>query len=220
MKSPSTHTLDDLPLIDDLIRLSKGLAMLDAIISPDWEYRYYSFNSKWAPGEMMASMRDGSGNGYFILLDENGAAIKGFDQEAKISPWNEEQSKIWPGMYDSVPSQFSSFLNEPAFSMDDVTFCIWRRYLDASWHCGVRELPEGENPDGSKQMLKILDGDPVTYQEFARNYYDVELPLDAIEHLYANLPLTEKIVRALNAELGCSDVEKDRNEIAYPGDAA
>jgi len=32
MKSPSTRTLDDLPSIDDLIRLSKGLAMLDAIL--------------------------------------------------------------------------------------------------------------------------------------------------------------------------------------------
>lgn len=194
--------------------------MLDAILSPDWEYRYYSFNSKWATGEMMASMRDGSGNGYFILFDENGAAIKGFDHEAEISPWNSEPAVIWPGMYDNVPAQFSSFLNEAAFSIDDVTFCIWKRYLDASWQCGIRELPEGEDPDGSKQMLKILDGDPVTYQEFARNYYNVELPLEAIEHLYANLPLTEKIVRSLNAELSCSDVEKDRNEIAYPVDAA
>jgi hypothetical protein len=86
MKSPSTRALDDLPSIDDLIRLSKGLAMLDAILSPEWEYRYYSFDSKWRPGVLMASMRNGSGDGVFILFDKHGAAIKGFDHEAIMSP--------------------------------------------------------------------------------------------------------------------------------------
>src|SRR5262245_37610305 len=215
MKSPSTRTLEDLPSIDDLIRLSKGLAMLDAILSPEWEYRYYSFNSKWAPEEMMASMRNGSGDEYFILFDKHGAAIKGFDHEAIMSPWRTEPAVIWPGMYDSFPVQFSSFLKEPAFSIADVTFCIWKRYLDAGWQCGVREFPEGDDPDGSEQMWKILDGDPATYQEFARDYYEVEIPLDAIEHLYGNLPLTEMIVRSLNAGLSYADVEADITEIAY-----
>jgi hypothetical protein len=220
MKSPSTRALDDLPSIDDLIRLSKGLAMLDAILSPEWEYRYYSFDSKWGPGELMASMRNGSGDEYFILFDKHGAAIKGFDHEAIMSPWNTDADVIWPGMYDSVPAQFSSFLNEPAFSMDEVTFCIWRRYIDAVWQCGIREFPEGVDPDGSKWMLKILDGDPLTYQDFARDYYEVEPPLEAIEHLYAILPLTEGVIRSLNAGLGFSDVEADINEIGYPITAA
>ena len=51
-----------LPEIDSLKRLSQSLAMLDAILEPDWELRYYSFNSHWGEGEMMASMRDGSGD--------------------------------------------------------------------------------------------------------------------------------------------------------------
>jgi hypothetical protein len=54
MRRPSTQSLSDLFSIGDLIRQSKALAMLDAILSPEWEYRYYSFNSKWGPGEMMA----------------------------------------------------------------------------------------------------------------------------------------------------------------------
>jgi len=220
MKKPSTRTLDDIPSIDDLIRISKGLAMLDAILSPEWEYRYYSFNSKWLPGEMMASMRDGSGDGYFILFDEHGAAIKGFAHEAIMSPWNTESDEIWPGMFDRVPAQFSSFLNEPAFSMAEVTFCIWRRYIDSAWQCGVRNFPEGNDPDGSEEMLKILNGDPATYKEFARDYYEVEIPLDAVEHIYANLPLTESFVRSLNAEVRYADVEADMDEIAYPCAAA
>lgn len=39
-----------LPEIEHLRRLSQSLAMLDAIMSPNWESRYYSFNSKWADG--------------------------------------------------------------------------------------------------------------------------------------------------------------------------
>jgi hypothetical protein len=52
----SKATLRSLPAIEDLRKLTQSLAMLDAIMSPEWEYRYYSFNSKWDEGEMMASM--------------------------------------------------------------------------------------------------------------------------------------------------------------------
>ena len=75
-------TLESLPDIEGLRRLSQSLAMLDAIMSPEWDYRYYSFNSKWAENEMMASMRNGQGEEYFILFDSHGAIMKGFDQIA------------------------------------------------------------------------------------------------------------------------------------------
>jgi hypothetical protein len=72
------------------------------------------------------------------------------------------------------------------------------------------------NIDGSEEMLKILNGDPATYKEFARDYYEVEIPLDAVEHIYANLPLTEGVVQSLNAELGYVDIEVVIDEIDYP----
>jgi hypothetical protein len=220
MKNPSTHSLDELPPIDDVIRISKAIAMLDAILSPDWEYRYYSFNSNWGPGEMMASMRNGSGDEYFILFDSHGAAIKGFDHESDMSPWREDPPVLWPGIYDSVPAEFASFLNEPAFSIGDVTFCIWRRHSDERWQCGVTAFSAGEDPDGSRSMLRILDGDPTTYEEFARDYYEVDIPLSVIQQIYDHKPLTENIVRALNGELTLVDVEGDAVEIGYPHHAA
>src|SRR5436309_2216272 len=72
----------NLPPIDQLLAISKSIAMLDAVLMPDWQYRYYSFDSKWAPGEQMASMRGGSGNSYFILFNRHGAILKGYDHEA------------------------------------------------------------------------------------------------------------------------------------------
>ncbi len=41
----STRDLSQLPDVDPLRRLMQSLAMLDAILSPDWELRYYSFNA-------------------------------------------------------------------------------------------------------------------------------------------------------------------------------
>jgi hypothetical protein len=216
MKRPSTRCLADLPSISDLLRQSQSLAMLDAVLSPQWDYRYYSFNSKWGPGEMMASMRDGSGDDYFILFDSHGAAIKGFDHEATMSPWSSDPPIIWPGMYDCIPDDFSSFLNEPAFSMEDATFCIWRRHGDDAWHCGVTEFPGDDDPDGSEHMLAILDGDPKTYLAFARDYYEIDLSLGPVEHIYNHGPLTDEILRALNPDLVLKDLQADTLEIGYP----
>ena len=40
----STRDLKLLPDIDVLRRAIQSIAMLDAILSPEWEFRYYSFN--------------------------------------------------------------------------------------------------------------------------------------------------------------------------------
>lgn len=41
----STRQLGALPDIATLERLCQSLALLDAILSREWEYRYYSFNA-------------------------------------------------------------------------------------------------------------------------------------------------------------------------------
>jgi len=124
----SKNALAHLPNIESLKDLSQSLAILDAVFSPEWECRYYSFNSKWDEGEMMASMRNGSGDEYFILFNDKGAIIKGFAHESPMSPYANDAEKVWAGVLDDVPSDFKRFLSEPAFSIEDTTFCIWRRY--------------------------------------------------------------------------------------------
>jgi hypothetical protein len=219
MSQPSTRALDALPPIGELIRLTKAVAMLEAIVSPDWEYRYYSFDSTWGAGEMMASMRNGSGDEYFILFDKHGAAIKGFDHESEMTSWRSKPPTPWPGIYEELPAAFSSFRNEPAFGISNVTFCIWRRHTDSSWQRGTIDFPSGEDPDGSAWLLAILDGKPSSYQEFARDYYEAELPLEAVEHIYRHLPLTDDIVKRLNNELTLAALATDMEQIGYPDGA-
>lgn len=61
-----------LPDIESLRRRSQALAMLDAIVCPEWEGRYYSFNASWGETEAMGSMRNGSGDDWFILFSPLG----------------------------------------------------------------------------------------------------------------------------------------------------
>ena len=207
--------LDTIPNTAALQSLCQSLAVLDAIMSPDWEYRYYLFNSKWAEGEMMASMRNGSGDEYFILFKSQGAIMKGFAHETPMSPWVSKSEKVWPGVLDQVPNEFAEFLMEPAFSMEATTFCLWRRIADRSWQTGDIAYPEGEDPDGSEELLFILDGKPTTYLEFAEQYYECSMDLGAVKSIYEQQPLTTEIVMGLNPEVSLESLASDLDEIAY-----
>jgi hypothetical protein len=55
------HRLPDIPVVRDR---SRSLAMLDAILCPEWEYRYYSFATRWGPEQELASMRNGMGDSW------------------------------------------------------------------------------------------------------------------------------------------------------------
>lgn len=213
----STKNLDHLPDIDALMQLTRSLAMLDAIIKRDWEYRNYSFNSKWDVGEQMASMRNGSGDSWFCLFCQAGAILKGFDHESVMSPWANAHHQVWPGVLDQVPDVFGRFIAAPWFSAEDTTFCIWRQNKDTRWHRGDIKFPTGtENPDGSAWLLSILDGKATTYAEWARDYYERPIGLSNVEHVYAHKRLTDPIVKSLNPETDLRDLAEDIVEIGYP----
>ncbi len=196
---PVKATLEKLPDIETLRLLTQSLAMLDAIMSPDWESRYHSFNAHWGGDEMMASMRDGAGNDYFILFNPHGAVIEGFDHESEMSPFaSTDGETIWPGVLDSLPTEFTAITTDAAFSVQETTFCIWRRWEDEYWQTGTIEYPDGEaEADGSGWLLFLLDTKPETYWEWAKDYYEADLALSAIGHIYAHKPLTDGIIYSL-----------------------
>jgi hypothetical protein len=193
----------------------QSLAMLDAILSPDWQYRYYSFNDYWSADEAMASMRNGSGDDYFALFSAAGGILKGFAHEALMSPYGFVPPKVWPGVLDTVPSAFAAFLTELAFSRQDTTFCIWRTYQDASWQRGDIRFGEGADPDGSAKLLSLLDGNPQTYQEWAEDYYEQTINLDAVTHIYKHHALTPEVVATLNPDCDFQVLAADIKEIGY-----
>lgn len=211
-----------LPGIGELRARCRALAMLDAVLSPEWEARYYSFNSLWASGEEMGSMRNGSGDDYFIVFSNGGVFMRGFDHESPMSPYRSNPPRLWPGIVDDLPAVFAPYVGEPAFSMPGsgvllATFCLWRQESDDRWRTGSVQLPGGDDPDGADWMCALLtERSAVGYQRFAEDYYEVEVEPAAIEHVYGLLPLTPELVRGLNPDLTLSDLAEDIAEIGYP----
>ena len=98
----STRDLSLLPGVDDLRRTLQAMAMLDAILCPEWQFRYYSFNATWAPGEQMGSMRNGSGDDLFAHFSAIGCLLKGFAHEYPMTPYREDPPRVWPDVLDAV----------------------------------------------------------------------------------------------------------------------
>lgn len=215
MSRISTKKLNALPDIDRLKALLQSLAVLDAIMSPEWEYRYYSFNSRWGQNEQMGSMRNGCGDEFYALFNSSGCFLKGFAHEYPMSPYRTNPPELWPGMLEGVPAEFTSGLNEPAFSMENTTFCIWRQCGDESWTHGPIEFPDGEDPDGLAFLLEMLDGDPENYRVFAEEYYEAGIPVDSIRHVYEHRLLTDEIVASLNPDVVLIELTEDLGEIGY-----
>lgn len=192
---------------------------LDAIMSPEWESRYYSFDSRWAPGRQMASMRDGSGDAWSIVFSPAGAFIRGFAHESPMSPAR-NRSELWPGLVDGVPEVFSGDVAQPAFSADgtlEATVCLWRQYGDDRWHTGDIAFPAGADPDGAHGLFEVLvDGGVDAYRRFAEDYYETAVDPEAAGEIVGLRPLTDDLVRRLNADLVVADVAEDLAEIGYP----
>ena len=60
---------------------------------------------------------------------------------------------------------------------------------------------------------------PSTYREFAEQYYECSIDLEAVSSIYQNQPLTTEIIKALNPEVSLESLASDLEEIGYPSGA-
>lgn len=160
----------------------------------------------------------------------------GFFHESEMTPY--KHGRIWPNMFKGLPAEFKEVLTEPAFEAKKaVTFCIWREHSDPAWKRGPIKFPfrKGDESslslvnedyelilvDGSAKALSRLDGNPRRFWEWANDYYadqngPKELPLDVIEAIYANQPLTQAMVQALNPGLKLESIREALHQTGYP----
>lgn len=182
--------------------------MLDALLSPDWEMRYFSFNAKWGEREQMASMRNGSGDEWFLLFSPGGAGLKGFAHELSAVA---DAAGLAARVRAELPPALAGFWDEPAFKMQDVTFCAYRLRAARAWSW----ISTGQ-PDGAADLLKLLDGKPASYLRFAEEYYERRIPLAEAEAIYSHAPLSEALVVGLNPEVTLAGLQHEVEEIGYP----
>lgn len=205
----------NLPNIDDLKKYLRSLATLDSILSPEWEFRYYSFNFKWDEDTALASIRNGSGDHIFFIFNDFGCLIKGFNHESLMSPFQSETISIYPGIVDKIPPDFMKYLQDVSLIPEEISFCIWKKYSDMSWQVGEIIFPDTNDPDGSEQLLSLVFTNPTQYQKWAEEYYETNIEIELITHIFLNEPLTEDIVFAINPQASIEMVNNDLQEIGY-----
>ncbi|MER5306813.1 hypothetical protein ABT034_03290 [Streptomyces sp. NPDC002773] len=204
-----------LPGIEELRDHCRGLAMVEAIVCPEWGDRYYSFAKE------VALMRDGQGDEYTIVFSPAGALVHGFAHEAPMSPWARmDVPEVWPGVLDGVPEVFRPYVpEEEQGESPAVTACLWRETTDPVWRTGTIDFPaEGDGePDGSDTLFELLlDRSAEAYAEWATDYYETSLDLEAVRHVLALRPLTPEIVAALNPDVELADLAETIAETGYP----
>lgn len=212
-----------LPDIETLRDRCRAMAALELVISGEEDDAYFSYDPEWGPGEEAALMDNGSGDDYAIVFTADGVFGHGFDHESVMSPWADtDHEDGWPGLTDGIPEAFRPYLKEPAFCVDGVlnaTAVFWRETGDAQWRAGKVEFPEGKSdPDGADYLFELLvAGTPEAYRDFAEDYYETDLPLAAIRHVWELRPLTQAVVDALNPGLPLAAVGPRVARAGYPG---
>lgn len=185
--------LPDVEVVRDRCR---AMAALDAVMSPDWEFRYFSFDSVWSPSRQMASMRNGAGDEYSIVFTADGVWACGFDHESQLSPYRSDPPTRWPGLLDGLPDVFRAQAEEPAFCDPlgplRATVSFWRERQASGWECGSPlPSPRKDDDGGAGWLFDVLLEGAEGYRAFAQDNYDVEADAEAVRHFYALQPVTQ-----------------------------
>ncbi|MBF4982907.1 hypothetical protein FNJ87_00645 [Nonlabens mediterrranea] len=167
-------------------------------------------------------MRNGQGDQMLITFSKNGTCINGFAHESEMNGWkNNSQQEISNGIINELPKEFNEFIfGEPVKSIG-TTFCIWQTEKDKYWKIGKVDLPKDEYKDGSSDLLHLLDGKPLTYKNWAEEYYEEnfeenELKLELVEKIYNGTTITKELVLEINPELDdFEQLKSDLDEIGY-----
>lgn len=175
----------------------KSLALLNAIIEPEWEYRYYSYNSTWGENEEMASLRDSCGGEWFIWFSDD---LIGFKCTSPVDGLASDFSKLT----NQLPTSYSPFINESAFSMDSGS-AIW--YLESDiwkkYGINIADLPTPES---------VIKMSAKEFCVFAEEMYEVELDEQIVGKILEG-KFEFEMASALNSDVDISELKKELMEI-------
>ena len=114
----------------------------------------------------------------------------------------------------AVPKGLRAALTEPAFEMDWISYCLWWAPTDARWRSGTPASPDAlDVPLGH---LHLLVDDPAAYAQWATDYYERAVSLEAVRLVQEHTPLTPQLIQELNPEITLEDVAPHLDQIDYP----
>lgn len=192
--------IKQLPTISEVYGISQSLAVLDAILMPEWEYRYFSFNNSWNDHQAMASMKDGGGSHYYLLFDSKHTTCLGkvFDNHIRLMDGSMVQDI----------AELAPFLKEPSFENDVATLYFYNIGNNLNW----QSIPFSKDIP----FLGFIKNKEKAYIDWARDYYETEIAKEPIIDIFDHQPITEEMVKALNSDCTFLDLKSELDEIGYP----
>lgn len=187
MNSSKTEILPS-PLV--LKRTCKALALLDAAFMPDWEMRYFSFDSRWdeKKGIEMASARDGEGAQWYFIFRDDEAVGKYYSDNGSEARVSDSSSKS---------DLLNYLMQEPAFHFDRLDFLASWSHQEKKWNISG----DPHHP----QLLQFLVQGPAYYQHWATEYY--------------NEPVSEKEVKEVFETNSVNGLSCIQDEELFKGEA-
>ena len=185
----------------------KSLAVLDAIICPEWEYRYHAFDTHWSAIDEMGSIRNGSGDEVFVLFTPSGSIVFNHVHEHKPEGVRPDD------YYAKIPEHFQDAFAEPAFSSGSASHCFWRTQKSRNWQSA--SPIEAIDPEGLF-LLRTLDGMSPTYLSFAKEYFEIDLDADPVRRIYHWEPMTESLARSISKDITYSELLDNMDAVGYP----
>lgn len=213
--SPTPKPSVDLPPPQELLKTCRAIAALDLILAPEWEDRFYSFDSKWAPGDQMASMRDGSGDSWHIVFSDKGwTALRGFVGESLAA---EERTSLSAAIRAACPPELESFTEEAAFDWENTTICYFHTGGEAPWQRANDLTPLASVDTYEDGLLWDLSQGAEGYVKHAKSYFEAQLPPELVQHFFDQKPITPEMVRQINPETDHTEIEEElHGKIGYP----
>ena len=199
-----------LPNQKNFQKICKAISVLDAILSKEYEYRYYSYNSKWGENEEFFEMKNGEGEYLLVLFNQTGCVINGIHSEYE----DVDKSILTEGL----PKEFNDFIfGEPVATLG-TTFCIWTNSF------GKWDYNETNCEDGKRDLLTIFNNNPETYiiwaEEYFEDYYKEDgICVKTVQKLYNGEILTKKMVLSVVDDFDrWKQLKDDLKEIDYAYD--
>lgn len=188
-----------LPAPNTLYKCCQSLALTDAILCREWEYRYFSFNVHWnrAANEQIASMRDGLGSEYFILFSPFGVVGKALNPKTAL-----QDSTV---ALQQVPDVFQSFKTEPAFDLDYISIVFWYEYAVSQWYAHPKILD-------IEPLYFLLQGFEY-YYKWATDYYKMDINYLTMKTVFETQTLNALQLKDLNPVIKLADLNPDWLEI-------
>lgn len=210
-----------LPGEEELKNILISQAALDIIMieEEDSWLRVTSFYKDYFDGVDMVKIDNGAGDHIYFLFSKYGSVIKGFDHESILSPYANDEEEIAKGIYDLLPQELMSLLDEST-ERDDVTFCIWRSINDSHWRKGDVVFPKGNtsDDDGEGFLLGYIFTNADMWLDWAKSYYEKQvenIQVNIVERIYKHESITGSLIEKINPQRGVESVIKEAEKIGY-----